>query len=197
MRRGRPCQNSISDGSHAIATPPLGPFNRAALVLAREVIPQLLEHFTILDHAALGRRQRGELATAFARGPVLVALRSRQLFGDTNHANLAGQLVPGEAERDVRIAGDLATFATEVVAEEDVSVVHAPQQHLPGGRMAVGIDRGHHHRLGFVQSRIDHLGMPPPELLQRIGVEVGSSQPAFEERLPRVVEVHRPSMAAR
>jgi hypothetical protein len=77
-----------------------------------------------------------------------------------------------EEESCARVRIELAGLAADVAGEEDEpAFIGALEQHHPHRGRTVSRRRGQRHRLRGLDFRPFRVGVPTPELLQRVGVD--------------------------
>jgi hypothetical protein len=125
------------------------------------------------------RGPRTEPGAARALGEVGRHVGPAQRFGDAVDAHLALERVPREEQCAARLARELDALARGLVGEEAETVgVDALEEHGARARPTVGGDRGHDHRVGFVQAGGPGLVVPAGEHRDRVLGEVGLVQTA-------------------
>src|SRR3984893_1288705 len=142
-----------------------------ALVLRRQRGHRVLEHGTIANHGALGRRPSTQLTAERAA----VEVGGRSLGGFLDHRarapHLPPELRPVDDQRRPRILRQVAPFVAVVVGKEaETSLVDASQEHHPSrGLTGSGAGRDGH-RLREDLTGGHRLLEPGSELFQRISV---------------------------
>src|SRR6186713_117930 len=123
----------------------------------------------IRNRRALWRRPSAYPRSARAHAEVGIGFSRAHRRRLTFYANLPLELRPEKQQRDVRIAGKLASLATVVVRMKDEAArVERLQQHDTRGRPAGRVDGGERHRVRLGYGRSDRLVEPPRELVEGI-----------------------------
>ena len=159
-----------------------------------QVVPLHLQQRAGADHRALLRhpgphpatkRPRHEIGQRFGRGDP----RSR-----TQDGHLPLQAIPGEQQAHLLGGVNLERLAAAVVAEEHKApLIEGLEQHrAAAGPLAV--TGGEHHGIGLQQFGRAGLLEPQPELIHRIGSQVGAPQTTtavVAAQLAQVISGHR------
>ena len=136
----------------------------------------LLERLAIRQGLRLQRGPGTDLAAARTTGEVGIRLLVLQLACDTFHAHLhaLAQLLPVEAQGDLRVRLDLAALVALVIGvEAEAAFVDAFQQHDARGDATGAVDGGQVHRRGFTVAAGAGFAEQPLKSTQDLGVEHG------------------------
>ena len=141
-------------------------------MLAGELGNAYVDLGAIPENRALLRRYGRQLRSAWACGEIGVRLLLCDALHLTLDPHLTAERLPLEQERCARVRIELAGLPADVAGEEDEApFISALQQHHPHRGRAVNRRRGERHRLRRLDFRPFRVGVPTPELLQRVGLD--------------------------
>src|SRR5579884_2174985 len=136
-----------------------------------------IEHSTRIDHLALTRGPRGQLATQWTRVKVNKRFLPGNFFRAAANANLSIQFDPVKGQCGVGIGCKMFPFFAFVIGEKDKAlVVEILQQHDSHRRPAVWGDRCQAHGIRVANTGLGCRGKPVAKLLDRIRVEIAPAK---------------------
>src|SRR5262249_37182396 len=148
--------------------------HRLAAPLALELRETRIQLRTRFERAALLRGVRAELGVAGPRREVGIRLRVRNPLDAPLHPHLPTERRPVEEERSLRVCLDLTPFPRGGVrVKGEPTLVEALEQHHSHRGRTAGSRGRERHCLRHLD-RGCRLGEPVPELLERIGGEIGA-----------------------
>lgn len=140
---------------------------------------------------ALARNPGGNLGVSRPADEIAGRIFGADFLGLTIDHHLAVQFEPDEEQADPVISGYFISLAAAVIGKEDEAVpIKILEQYGALTGSIVVIHRGQDHGRGIGNGGLPGLIEPGRELVDRIGFEIRSMQPARQVFPPKVTDIH-------
>src|SRR3954447_26681001 len=150
--------------------------HRPSVELLIQPFDPLVELLPRSERFALARHDRTELSVALPRREVLIRLLRGDVLDSPLYPNLTAEWPPMEEKRGLRVRLELAALPGRVMrVEDEPALAEMLHEHHPHRRRSARTRRRERHRLRHLERRA-RLGEPPPELLERVGGEIGAPE---------------------